>query len=891
MSTRMLIDARHSEETRVAIIKGNRVEEFDYESAARRQLKGNIYLAKVMRVEPSLQACFVDYGGNRHGFLAFSEIHPDYYQIPVADREALKSEDAQAVEDDSTDSEESGDDPDVERISGELDYESMQRRRTGALRHKYKIQEVIKKRQILLVQVVKEERGTKGAALTTYLSLAGRYCVLMPNSPDAGGISRKIANQTDRKKLKSLMSALEVPDSMGCIIRTAGQSRTRAEIKRDLDYLIRLWSDIRELTLKSVAPALIHEEANLIKRSIRDLYTREIEEVLVEGENGYRIAKTFMKLLMPSHARRVQHYKDRIPLFHRFQVEQQLESMYSPLVQLNSGGYIVINPTEALVAIDVNSGRSTREHNIEETAFKTNLEAAEEIARQLRLRDMAGLVVIDFIDMEDRGNNRAVEKRLKDALKNDRARIQVSRVSSFGLIEMTRQRLRPNLLEASMEVCPQCRGTGVVRSTESAALAILRALEEEGIRDRSGEVTIHAPQAVAIYLLNRKRLELADLEQRHSMAILINAAGNLDGEPWRMDRVAREDVDHVPAPPETPALETAAREVEGEDADARQADDDRRRDRHQDESQDEESQKKRRPRRRGGRRNRTRDTSDQAEQTAEATGTSAPDTPAASTDSPGGDTADRPSRRRRRRKPARQDEGATAHEVTAIPADADAAAPSDSASEDAAPQATDEPATDKPKRSGRSRGGRGRKRKPAGTESQDTGATREAASETPASSAPAEAEDTQAAADEKPKRPRRRRKTAPKDDAVETAAETAEATGDETAPAEPPAQAAGPEPVEAETKKPVRRRRKTPAKAPAKAKAETEPAANAETATADTAASSAVTDARPAGETIAEAPVERVVVPEDGQPEAAPADASANSGKRRKGWWQRALGK
>jgi len=844
----------------------------------------------VMRVEPSLQACFVDYGGNRHGFLAFSEIHPDYYQIPIADREALKSEDAQAAEAaEASEGEEQADDPEVERISGELDYEEMQRRRAGALRRKYKIQEVIKKRQILLVQVVKEERGTKGAALTTYLSLAGRYCVLMPNSPDAGGISRKIANQADRKKLKSLMTALEVPEGMGCIIRTAGQSRTRAEIKRDLDYLIRLWSDIRDLTLKSVAPALIHEEANLIKRSIRDLYTREIDEILVEGEDGYKIAKGFMKLLMPSHARRVQHYKDRIPLFHRFQVEQQLESMYSPLVQLNSGGYIVINPTEALVAIDVNSGRSTREHNIEETALKTNLEAAEEIARQLRLRDMAGLVVIDFIDMEDRGNNRAVEKRLKDALKADRARIQVSRISTFGLIEMTRQRLRPNLLEASMEVCPQCRGTGVVRSTESAALAILRALEEEGIRERSGEITIHAPQAVALYLLNRKRLELADLEQRHSMAILIEADGALDGEPWRMDRVSRAEADAQPAATaDTPTIESAARDVanESEASD----DDDRRRDR-QAEAQSDGRQKKRRPRRRGGRRSRGRDQEDKTEQSAETTQSSTAGTQETSAEAPAGDTADKPARRRRKRRPARQDGSAQAQAASGTEAAEDAedaeAASGTTGETSQQHSAADEGGAEKPRR--RSRGGRGRKRKTESAEPQtaDTPAKAETGAESGSQSG-AETPDpgageaiADAAAEDKPKRPRRRRKTAPKD----------EAAGTEATPAATPSETAAPKPDEADAKKPTRQRRKTPAKPKAETTEAAAPTEDATVASTEAAAVPTPEPAAPAGESVAETPVERVVVPEDGQPETAPAETPAETGNRRKGWWQRALGK
>ncbi len=581
----MLIDARHSEETRVTIVKGNRVEDFDYESSTRRQLKGNIYLARVTRVEPSLQAAFVEYGGNRHGFLAFSEIHPDYYQIPAKDRDELiaaelaviqqqqveeearfesntrdtadnndvvdqEDDDAETLNEDPSDDQVSGDDDvsdeidEVENIDGsedddiedvetqdindeerdqELAEARARRYALKAMKRKYSIQEVIKKRQVLLIQVAKEERGNKGAALTTYLSLAGRYCVLMPNSTHSGGISRKISNSSDRRKLKNIISSLNVDNDMGLIIRTAGLKRTKSEIKRDYEYLLRLWNEIRDLTLQSIAPTLVYEEANLIKRTIRDQYTRDIDEVLVEGERGYRAAKDFMKLLMPSHSKKVQHYKDHIPLFHRYQVESHLEAMYQPIVQLKSGGYIVINPTEALISIDVNSGRSTKEHNIEETAIKTNLEAAEEVARQLKLRDMAGLVVIDFIDMEERGNNRSVERRMKEVLKSDRARIQVGRISSFGLMEMSRQRLRPNLLEASMETCPSCEGTGVVRSIESAALTVLRNLEEEGIRARSSLVRVTVCPDVAVYLLNKKRKIIADLENRYHFYVEVLA--------------------------------------------------------------------------------------------------------------------------------------------------------------------------------------------------------------------------------------------------------------------------------------------------------------------------------------------------------------------------------
>ncbi|MSO74638.1 MAG: Rne/Rng family ribonuclease [Alphaproteobacteria bacterium] len=663
---RMLIDSSHAEETRVVVATGTSLDEFDFETSTRKQLKGNIYLAKITRVEPSLQAAFVEYGGNRHGFLPFSEIHPDYYQIPLADREALFREqeaaakqaevdeeaaaikaeaaassfdrfapdaaphgphgddhlpeeisgspeplppdepvepwnepgslptadngdaepqawsgvdapspphlsrapidegdsglepapplpgdiepsgefdepDAQPVETRSLDelaeaapasSVESAQSPGgqdrgahgsgaggVEEVGGD-EIDDAERRRAhvsrSLLSRRYKIQEVIKKRQIMLVQVVKEERGTKGAALTTYLSLAGRYCVLMPNAIRGGGISRKIVNAEDRRRLKLITSELEVPGRMGLIVRTAGMNRTKAEIKRDFEYLIRQWESIRDLTLQSTAPCLIYGEADLIRRSIRDLYTKEIDEILVEGDEGYRVAKNFMRTLIPSHTSKVQPYRDRVPLFVRYQIESQLDSMYSPQVQLRSGGYLVMNQTEALVAIDVNSGRATKERNIEETAFRTNMEAAEELARQLRLRDLAGLIVIDFIDMDESRNQRAVERRLKESLKSDRARIQVGRISPFGLLEMSRQRLRPSLAEASMETCAACGGTGLLRSTESAALHVLRAIEEEGMRDRASEIRIRVPSRVAMYVLNHKRHALAAIEARYA---------------------------------------------------------------------------------------------------------------------------------------------------------------------------------------------------------------------------------------------------------------------------------------------------------------------------------------------------------------------------------------
>ena len=565
MSTRMLIDARHREETRVAVVKGNRIEEFDFESEEHKQLKGNIYLAKVTRVEPSLQAAFIDYGGNRHGFLAFSEIHPDYYQIPKEDRDALLREEAEhaaeeealrAQDDDDEDGDESigdrhdddggretldaaeeyGDDaeegerpaPQPTSVGGDSAVESLRQRRMN-LRHRYKIQDVIRRRQVLLVQVVKEERGNKGAALTTYLSLAGRYCVLMPNTSHGGGISRKISNGADRKRLKSILADLNLPRTMGCIVRTAGLQRTKTEIRRDFDYLARLWDEIREKTLGSSAPAEIYRDSDLVKRAIRDIYSRDIDEVLVEGEEGYHAARSFMKLLMPSHARKIAPYSDAVPLFQRYGAEDQLAAMYQPVVQLKSGGYIVINPTEALVSIDINSGRSTREHNIEQTATATNLEAAHEIARQLRLRDMAGLIVIDFIDMENNSNNRKVEKAMKEALKNDRARIQVGRISGFGLFEMSRQRLRTGVLEASTRLCHHCEGSGFIRTASSSGLQALRLLEEEAARGRGSRLCLRASQEAALYVLNRKRAELADIEDRYGVMIEVLSDGTPEG--------------------------------------------------------------------------------------------------------------------------------------------------------------------------------------------------------------------------------------------------------------------------------------------------------------------------------------------------------------------------
>ena len=604
MTTRMLIDARHSEETRVAVLKGNRIEEFDFESAEHKQIKGNIYLAKVTRVEPSLQAAFVDFGGNRHGFLAFSEIHPDYYQIPKDDRDRLLAEEAAhaeeeaalraaedaddygesaldrieeddlsedmgggltevdtddmdhfatieggLVEDGDEDEDSGGDDADDEDSPDGEDRPRRGHRRQSrgrskeadelrakrmALRRRYKIQDVIHRRQVLLVQVVKEERGNKGAALTSYLSLAGRYCVLMPNSSHGGGISRKINSASDRKRLKGIIAEMSLPKSMGCIVRTAGLQRTKTEIKRDFDYLARLWDGIRESTLKSSPPALIHSDRDLIKRAIRDNYNKDIEDVVVEGEAGFRAARDFMKLLMPSHVKRVKAYSDPVPLFQRHGAEDQLSAMYDPFVQLKSGGYIVINPTEALVSIDINSGRSTKEHGIEATALNTNLEAAREIARQLRLRDMAGLVVIDFIDMEYSSNIRKVEKAMKDALQNDRARIQVGRISGFGLMEMSRQRLRTGVLEATTRTCPHCDGTGLVRTASSSALSALRLIEDEAARGKGSTISLFASQEASIYLLNHKRSDLAEIETLYGVCVEVLPEGENEGAKMRV---------------------------------------------------------------------------------------------------------------------------------------------------------------------------------------------------------------------------------------------------------------------------------------------------------------------------------------------------------------------
>jgi len=779
MTMRMLIDARHQEETRVAVLKGNRIEEFDFEAAEHKQIKGNIYLAKVTRVEPSLQAAFVDFGGNRHGFLAFSEIHPDYYQIPKEDREALLAEEAAHAEEEAAlraiaEGEEDfvGDDELGETLADDLagtshesfhednhgltevdtaekdevatiedgqidnafDHEGEEaaeaeggddrrrwrgRRRQGqggrgkakeadelrakrmALRRRYKIQDVIQRRQVLLVQVVKEERGNKGAALTTYLSLAGRYCVLMPNSSHGGGISRKISSAADRKRLKSIIAELELPKAMGCIVRTAGLQRTKTEIKRDFDYLARLWDDIRETTLKSTAPALIHSDSDLIKRAIRDIYNREIEDVIVEGEQGYRLARDFMKMLMPSHAKRVKQYADPVPLFQRYGAEDQLTAMYDPVVQLKSGGYIVINPTEALVSIDINSGRSTKEHGIEATALNTNLEAAREIARQLRLRDMAGLVVIDFIDMEYGSNVRKVEKAMKDALKNDRARIQVGRISSFGLMEMSRQRLRTGVLEATTRQCPHCDGTGLVRTASSAGLSALRLIEDEAAKGRGSIISLFASTEAAVYLLNAKRADLAEIEARYGVRVEVLPEGENEGAKMRVTSSG-------PRPEFVPKFEPIALEDDDDIADIADEDDEdegdedegRSRGGRRDEGEGEGRGKRRRRRRRRG--GRDREDGECAENGDAGEGDEAGDSEAGERDEgPAGETDEQRKRRRRRRRGGRGRNGNREEQGETSGSEAGEDAPV--ADEPVAVEAESEPAAEAPAKPKRSR--------------------------------------------------------------------------------------------------------------------------------------------------------------------------------------------
>ncbi|WP_218018119.1 Rne/Rng family ribonuclease [Sphingomonas azotifigens] len=888
MTMRMLIDARHREETRVAVVKGNRIEEFDFESAERKQLKGNIYLAKVTRVEPSLQAAFVDYGGNRHGFLAFSEIHPDYYQIPKEDREALLREEAEHAAQEAALREADGDDDDdhhdhdhddhedgVEVVERPHDDEEASegedapqggRRRRGRggngdeaealrqrrmnLRRRYKIQDVIRRRQVLLVQVVKEERGNKGAALTTYLSLAGRYCVLMPNTAHGGGISRKINSAADRKRLKGIMADLKLPASMGCIVRTAGLQRTKTEIKRDFDYLARLWDEIRERTLTSSAPALVYGDSDLMKRAIRDIYNRDIDEVIVEGEEGYRQAKDFMKLLMPSHARKVKQYADAVPLFQRAGVEEQLSAMYHPVVQLKSGGYLVINPTEALVSIDINSGRSTREHNIEQTATATNLEAAQEIARQLRLRDMAGLVVIDFIDMDHSSNVRKVEKAMKEALKNDRARIQVGRISAFGLMEMSRQRLRTGVLEASTRTCPHCEGTGLVRTASSAGLSALRMIEDEAARGRGSEILLRASQEAAFYVLNKKRAELAEIEDRYGVLIEVEADGELEGARMTVEASGpppayAPKIEPLLEEPEEDFVEEIEEEEEELEAEAEAEAEPRERGERQERGEGEGRGKRRRRRRGRGRRGREEGEGSQDEQ--------------AETEGAEGD--------------------ADVDGEEAEPAEVGSAAET----EETAAQREEGERNRKRRRRGRRGGRRGAGEDGAEQGSDETTVDTVAAeAEAPAAApepvaeaapAPAAVEaEAEAEAPAKPKRTRRKKADA------------------EAAPAEA-APAAVEAPAEEAPAKPKRTRRKKAdveaeaAPAPVEAAAEEAPAKPKRTRRkkADVAA-----EAAPETPAV-EAPVEQDVTP---AAEAAPAaeEAPAEEGQPRRGWWQRTFG-
>jgi ribonuclease E len=789
MSMRMLIDARHPEETRVAVVNGNRIEEFDFESSEHKQLKGNIYLAKVTRVEPSLQAAFIDYGGNRHGFLPFSEIHPDYYQIPKSDREALLREEAEhAAEEERLRGDEDADEPDDPQAEQENDDEGAVeagsdsarspvdesaadelRQKRMALRRRYKIQDVIQRRQVLLVQVVKEERGNKGAALTSYLSLAGRYCVLMPNTSHGGGISRKISNGADRKRLKSIMTDLKLPSSMGLIVRTAGLQRTKTEIKRDFDYLARLWDEIREKTLTSSAPALIYRDNDLIKRAIRDLYHRDIDEVIVEGEEGYKAARGFMKLLMPSHVRRVKQHIESTPLFQRCGVEDQLSAMYQPVVQLKSGGYLVINPTEALVSIDINSGRSTREHNIEQTAYATNLEAAAEIARQLRLRDMAGLIVIDFIDMEQSSHVRKVEKAMKEALKNDRARIQVGRISSFGLMEMSRQRLRTGVLEASTTSCPHCEGTGLMRTASSSGLSALRIIEDEATRGRGEKILLRAGREAAIYLLNKKRAEVGEIEQRYGVSIEVAIDESLEGARMSVESSGPRPVPQPQAAAPQAAEEEDEEEPEVEEAELAEQEDEAGPERAETaERTDEEKTGKRRRRRRRGGRGRTRRDSSEAQ-------------PQEAADQEAGGEAEQEAAEqaeqteqapRRRRRGGRKSERSTEGKDTPVKADSSPMVerPTDLEPPIAELEASEEttPVPSKAKRPRR------RKKASEDGQSESGEATVEVPEPAPADAAAAETQGEPAAEPEKPAR-RSRRKKVEAEAAAEPAQESADA--------------------------------------------------------------------------------------------------------------------
>ena len=903
MANKMLVDAAHPEETRVVVLRGNRVEEFDFESQSRKQLRGNIYLAKVTRVEPSLQAAFIEYGGNRHGFLAFAEIHPDYYQIPVADREALLAEEARAARDEDEDdggrnnrrrrrrrgpkprgeaAAANGDDtvsemagegdesPDAEGAGDEADqdgehegddaeetvvesvgagdaFEDMPQRAFRP-RKQYKIQEVIKRRQVMLVQVVKEERGNKGAALTTYLSLAGRYSVLMPNTARGGGISRKITNTTDRKKLKSIATDLDVPEGMGVILRTAGANRTKTEIKRDFEYLLRLWENVRELTLQSMAPTLVYEEGSLIKRSIRDLYNKDIDEVIVAGEGGYKEAKDFMRMLMPSHAKNVKPYRDPQPIFARSGVESQLDAMFSNTVQLKSGGYIVINQAEALVAIDVNSGRATREHNIEDTALKTNLEAADEVARQLRLRDLAGLIVVDFIDMDEKRNNRAVEKRMKDALKNDRARIQVGRISHFGLLEMSRQRIRTGVLESSTVVCPHCGGTGHVRSVSSVALNLLRSIEDQLLKSSLYNIIARTRTEVALYVLNNKRAHLHDLETRFRITVDVQADETVAGQQnfviERGAQVHTPETAYKPAPiviapdPEDDDIVDEVEDEEDEDAS----------------SEAEDTGREEEPRGDGRREDREARLEDGGER--------------------------RRRRRRRRRRGGRSEDGSP--QETSGPmadgSDGDGAAgetdDEDEVSVGEGAEGGESPAPDAEGGRRRRRGRRGGRRSREDTTDETAVAADGSQSSAGTDPAPVEPTDEAPQSEDTPKRGRRRRTPA------------AEAPGEATVAAEATSVSSAPEPEAAPATPAGKRRRRTP-KADDAAVAPAAPPASAVSPAPAPPPSARVEPApvpAPAVAPVPEEPVRRRRTPD---PEPVDEVAPAADAPRRGGWWNR----
>ncbi len=861
MTKKMLIDASHPEETRVVVVNHSRVEELDFESQAKRQIRGNVYLARVTRVEPSLQAAFVEFGGNRHGFLAFSEIHPDYYQIPFEDRQALiEAEQAESLEqeardmaaidnkgtngeiaecvdpftpaatnhrtadkklvrelddptamasknykaadaefeqmeaaiaalglssdssdddndndnDDDDDDDDAADDDDKEVAAEQKKMDRQRKKRMS--RRRYKIQEVVKRGQILLVQAVKEERGNKGAALTTYMSLAGRYCVLMPNTPRGGGISRKIANGGDRKRLKSIMSELEVPKGMGVIVRTAGAKRSKTEIERDYDYLAKLWDTIRDTTMNSVAPALIHQEGDLVKRSLRDLYNKDIEEVLVQGEGAFNDAKAFITMLMPSHAENIKLYTDEIPLFLRYQVEEQIENSLDPVAQLPSGGYLVIHPTEALVSVDVNSGRSTKERNVERTALKTNLEAADEVARQMRLRDLAGLVVIDFIDMDENRNNRAVEKRMKDALSRDRARVQMARISQFGLMEISRQRRRRSLLEGSSASCEHCGGVGRKRSVESSALKAIRAIEEEGIRGKASRIRLRVSPNVALYLFNEKRDLLQHVDKEFNLFTELVSDENLHRPDFEIERVElRENSGADPLD----ALEKAAKKaLKNRPArKPRQENSEREDDNGNEDRNDRGGRSKNNNRRRRGKRNDRNQNSDNATEDNSET----PKVEAAE----GARDGEGETRKRRRRRGRRGGRGKRSGENRNNEANGNEAQNADSEVKPSEAKASDTPKSDgqdtpKPRRNRR----KGSKADSSNNES------REAKAETAPENAP---------------KPRRTRKPAPQKGKTDSAADT---SAPESAKSE-----SSKSPKSDDAPKPKRTRRKAPVKA------------------------------------------------------------------------------